>query len=516
MDSSESSIFEKPQNGNLGLGLINPESTPIDPISDQGGEKEVFDPQNAPEGKNDLPKGIDEEVKEKAVEEEEVKLRDAIEREIHQLTLEQAEIEAAWEEGPGLNDDYKEGNEVRTAENENVDGAKGVEYEVNENQNKEKDGQDVQNWEDEDRNGGYDENESSGEEYEGEGKSMEESVKGGMNIDYNSRKPQYPLRPDAEDCSFYMKTGSCKFGSGCKFNHPSRRKHQDVKERENQREGNPERAGQIECKYYLTSGGCKYGKACKYYHGTGRSPITPILKLNFLGLPIRTGEKECTYYMRNGSCKYGSNCRFHHPEPTAEPGGNPPPGYSNGGSLPPQGFFSSSTSSWSPPKALNETASVAPLMLPATQVIPSPNPEWNGYEAANYPSSERSLPTPPAFSMSLPTNMNFPFHHQQEMVIEEYPERPGEPECSFFLKTGDCKYKSNCKFHHPKKRYSKPMANPCTLNDKGLPLRPLICSHYSRFGICKYGPGCKFDHPAKFAISQPPPYDRPPFNSQNS
>ncbi|KAG2241835.1 hypothetical protein Bca52824_096324, partial [Brassica carinata] len=30
----------------------------------------------------------------------------------------------------------------------------------------------------------------------------------------------YPVRPDAEDCSFYMRTGSCKYGSSCKFNHP--------------------------------------------------------------------------------------------------------------------------------------------------------------------------------------------------------------------------------------------------------------------------------------------------------
>ncbi|XP_020973028.1 zinc finger CCCH domain-containing protein 43-like [Arachis ipaensis] len=38
---------------------------------------------------------------------------------------------------------------------------------------------------------------------------------------------QYPLRPDAEDCAFYLKTGTCKFGFNCKFNHPlGRRKNQ--------------------------------------------------------------------------------------------------------------------------------------------------------------------------------------------------------------------------------------------------------------------------------------------------
>lgn len=39
----------------------------------------------------------------------------------------------------------------------------------------------------------------------------------------------YPLRPDAEDCAYYMKTGNCKFGANCKFNHPPKRRNQVYK-----------------------------------------------------------------------------------------------------------------------------------------------------------------------------------------------------------------------------------------------------------------------------------------------
>lgn len=46
----------------------------------------------------------------------------------------------------------------------------------------------------------------------------------------NDRRHQYPVRPEAEDCAFYMKTGTCKFGANCRFNHPVRRKNQ-VKEK---------------------------------------------------------------------------------------------------------------------------------------------------------------------------------------------------------------------------------------------------------------------------------------------
>lgn len=67
--------------------------------------------------------------------------------------------------------------------------------------------------------------------------------------------------------------------------------------------------------------------------------------------------------------------------------------------------------------------------------------------------------------------MNAYMHRHKHTPVEEFPERPGEPECSFFLKTGDCKFKSHCKFHHPKNRITK--LPPCNLSDKGLPLRPV-------------------------------------------
>lgn len=42
----------------------------------------------------------------------------------------------------------------------------------------------------------------------------------------DNTRHQYPVRPEAEDCSYYMRTGTCKFGSNCKFNHPVRRRNQ--------------------------------------------------------------------------------------------------------------------------------------------------------------------------------------------------------------------------------------------------------------------------------------------------
>lgn len=46
--------------------------------------------------------------------------------------------------------------------------------------------------------------------------------------DNNGGTHYYPLRPEAEDCSYFIKTGNCKFGFNCKFNHPIRRKNQVI------------------------------------------------------------------------------------------------------------------------------------------------------------------------------------------------------------------------------------------------------------------------------------------------
>ncbi|KAK1377246.1 Zinc finger, CCCH-type [Heracleum sosnowskyi] len=329
-------------------------------------------------------------------------------------------------------------------------------------------------------NVGYRKEQYGGEEHWGgnvEGGSV------GFNDGNNGNHP-YPLRPDAEDCSFYMRTGTCKYGSNCRFNHPLKRKNQASRDMFKQREEHFDGPGPTECKYQSTPGGCKYGKACRYNHSRPKPSVAPIAEFNFLGLPMRVGEKECPYYMKTSSCKYGSNCRFNHPDPTVVGGGDSAP----------QGTIKDTIPGWSSARTLNENAPYMPVMYPPSPTAP-PNGKWNEYQAPVYPTSERNLPTPPAFAlrpMNIPaSDANFYAYPRQQQIVDEFPERPGQPECSFYLKTGDCKYRATCKFHHPKTRKTT-----FTLSDRGLPLRPdqSICSHFSRYGICKYGPACKYDH----------------------
>ncbi|XP_051119073.1 zinc finger CCCH domain-containing protein 43-like [Andrographis paniculata] len=452
------------------LGLENPIAGEM--VSDAIADQPVMSDQSqslesAPDGGSDtLPEGGSVGV------DEEEELRDAIERDLCKLTIEQAEIE--WGQ-------------------RRLEAVDGIEEEKN-----------AEPWRTDDVDANVDDSvEDEQQEDEPEGGALGDAANnlGIYNQSYN-RRSFYPSRPDAENCAFYVKFGSCKFGPQCKFNHPPRRNDQGIKEKANYKAENSGRAGQIECKFYLSASGCKYGKDCKYSHGSPKSltPHTP--DLNFLGLPIRPGEKECPYYMRTGSCKYGSNCRFHHPDPTSSAGGDSS-GYGNGGTVPSQLVSSPSASSWSSPRAFNKAPPFVSEMFSMPHAAPFSNPERKGYQAS---SSEKTLPVPPAFTMSNSIEMQ---QHFSSPVAEDcYPERPGEPECSFYMKTGDCKFKYNCKFHHPKNHTSKPKPNQHSLNHKGLPLRPdqPVCTHYHRYGICKFGPACKYDHPSQFAVLQARPF----------
>ncbi|KAK1353647.1 Zinc finger CCCH domain-containing protein 3 [Heracleum sosnowskyi] len=82
------------------------------------------------------------------------------------------------------------------------------------------------------------------------------------------------------------------------------------------------------------------------------------------------------------------------------------------------------------------------------------------------------------------------------------PQRVGEPECEYFLKTGACKYGSSCKYHHPLDRNG---AGPVVLNSFGLPMRQeeKSCSFYMRTGTCKFGIACKFNHPELSSAGNP-------------
>ncbi|CAL4993437.1 unnamed protein product [Urochloa decumbens] len=241
-----------------------------------------------------------------------------------------------------------------------------------------------------------------------------------MNLGETGELGPYPERVGEPDCSYYMRTGMCRFGMTCKFNHPADRKLAVAAAR--MKGEYPQRSGQPECQYYLKTGTCKFGATCKFHHPREKAAMATRVQLNELGYPFRPAQigssSSDDQQPTPGAAQYYTGSRQ-----SGTPG------------LGDQGMFSS-------------------------------------YQAGSVPVGLYAVP--------------------RENV---FPERPDQPECQFYMKTGDCKFGAVCKFHHPRERII-PTPN-CALSSMGLPLRPgePICSFYSRYGMCKFGPNCKFDHP---------------------
>ncbi|XP_057965793.1 zinc finger CCCH domain-containing protein 32 [Malania oleifera] len=325
----------------------------------------------------------------------------------------------------------------------------------------------------------------------------------------------YPERPGVSDCSYYMRTGFCGFGSRCRYNHPRDRTAVVAAVRSGGEY--PERPGELACQFYLKTGTCKFGVSCKFDHPKHGGGSISNVPLNYFGYPIRPGEKECSYYLKTGQCKFGKTCKFHHPQPAGISMPASAPSFYPTVQSPPAPSaeqYGGVSTSWrvARPPLLPGTyvhGAYGPLLLPPGVVpIPSYGPPYSApvspvlspgaqptvgtatlYGVTQLSSSTPALTGPysPLSSSAGPSSSS-----QREQM---FPQRPGQPNCQYYLKTGDCKFGSSCRFHHPLE-YVVPKTD-CAFSPMGLPLRPGAqpCSFYEQNGYCKFGPMCKFDHP---------------------
>ncbi|KAF3960583.1 hypothetical protein CMV_014723 [Castanea mollissima] len=271
----------------------------------------------------------------------------------------------------------------------------------------------------------------------------------------------YPERPDEADCIYYLRTGFCGYGARCRFNHPRDRAAVIGAARAGGGEY-PERVGQPVCQYYMRTGTCKFGASCKYHHPRqGGESVTPV-SLNYFGLPLRPGEKECSYYVKTGQS----------PQVAAVPTPVHAPTLYQSGMVPFTGW-----SHYPPPP-------MSPVPSPSTQSAVGSGQFYGITQLSPTATAYTYLPLPSSVGPSSSSQKEHPF-----------PERPGQQDCPYYMRTGDCKFGSSCRYHHPTE-FIAPKTN-VALSPLGLPLRPGAppCTHYAQRGVCKFGPVCKFDHP---------------------
>lgn len=106
-------------------------------------------------------------------------------------------------------------------------------------------------------------------------------------------------------------------------------------------------------------------------------------------------------------------------------------------------------------------ASVSPLPSPSTQPTVGSGPIYGITQLS--PSASAYTGSYQPFPSAGPSSGT-----QKEHL---FPERPGQQECQYYLKTGDCKYGSSCRYHHPPEVIA-PKAT-VILSPMGLPMRPV-------------------------------------------
>ncbi|XP_022643039.1 zinc finger CCCH domain-containing protein 34 isoform X3 [Vigna radiata var. radiata] len=307
----------------------------------------------------------------------------------------------------------------------------------------------------------------------------------------------YPQRPDEADCTYYLRTGFCGFGSRCRYNHP--RDRGMVVGAERAAGEYPERVGQPVCQYYMRTRTCKFGSSCKYHHPRlAGGAVTPV-SLNYYGYPLRPGEKECSYYVKTGQCKFGATCKFHHPVPAGVqipapspvapvsplPVPVPSPIYST--MQPPPGPSSQQIGVLvaRPPLLPGSLVQspygpvvLSPAMVPISgwgpyqasgtgAVLPSGTPNVGSaqlYGMTQLPSSAAAYPGP----YQLPGSLVGPSSSNQKE--QAFPERSNQQDYQYYPKTGEVKGGPSYR-HHPPPEMTAPKAN-VTLSPGGLPLRP--------------------------------------------
>ncbi|CAA0381545.1 unnamed protein product [Arabidopsis thaliana] len=338
----------------------------------------------------------------------------------------------------------------------------------------------------------------------------------------------YPERPDEPDCIYYLRTGVCGYGSRCRFNHP-RDRGAVIGGVRGEAGALPERMGHPVCQHFMRTGTCKFGASCKYHHprqGGGGGSVAPV-SLSYLGYPLRPGEKECSYYLRTGQCKFGLTCRFNHPVPLAVQGPPQQPQQQQPQPQPQLQTIYPTLQSQSIPSSQQyglvltrpsfltgsylQSPYGPPMVLPPGMV---PYSGWNPYQASlsamPSPGTQPSIgsssiygltPLSPSATAYTGTYQSVP---SSNSTSKEFPQRPDQPECQYFMRTGDCKFGSSCRYHHPVD--AVPPKTGIVLSSIGLPLRPGVaqCTHFAQHGICKFGPACKFDHSMSSSLSYSP------------
>lgn len=129
-----------------------------------------------------------------------------------------------------------------------------------------------------------------------------EPLDDGPQTEYN--EDGLPLRPGAQKCGFYLRSGQCNYGPTCRFDHPAGL--------------GGIMAGPTGFGNFPQLGE-RFCTSANEIPGLGRLGWSTT---NEAGMARRPGKEQCPFLSRTGTCPFGPECRFDHASGEAAPAGS--------------------------------------------------------------------------------------------------------------------------------------------------------------------------------------------------
>ncbi|CAE8719579.1 unnamed protein product [Polarella glacialis] len=124
-----------------------------------------------------------------------------------------------------------------------------------------------------------------------------------------------PGEKSGEACGFFLKSGWCKFGGECRHEHIAGPDTPvGVIPDMAMMSGVGQKSGEA-CGFFRTKGWCKWGDQCKHEHIAGpETPVGVIPDMAMMGgMPAASPSGEaCKFFGRTGTCRWGDQCKHAH------------------------------------------------------------------------------------------------------------------------------------------------------------------------------------------------------------
>ena len=197
----------------------------------------------------------------------------------------------------------------------------------------------------------------------------------------------YPLRPGLPVCKHYMKTGYCKHGAQCYWDHPPKGSAAAASSHAPAARGGLGSSDAARAEAAAAASSARLVQ--RVPAGTEVAAQSGLLPLPSASSDLpRKAAQACPYYMRTGKCSYKSTCKFDHPpRQVSSTGAHATFQAAGRGALESSGGAQAARSSGQASSASSQARTTPPSTRPSTYCPTRKLEEWTKEQVGQFVSS---------------------------------------------------------------------------------------------------------------------------------